>query len=45
MLKGISPIKDLLMAINCVDVDCQSLERCTCKEFTDDTLIAHFEIP
>lgn len=45
MLKGVFPIKDLLMAINCVDVDCQSLERCSCKEFTDDTLVAHFEIP
>lgn len=43
-LNGNLPIKDLLMAINCVDVDCKSLERCSC---TDDssTPIAHFEIP
>ena len=45
-LKGIFPIKDLLMAINCVDVDCQSLERCNCGQISsDDTLVAHFEIP
>lgn len=43
--KGIFPIKDLLMAINCIDVDCQSLERCTCGQVNDDTVVAHFEIP
>ena len=41
-LKGVLPIKDLLIAINCVDVDCESLERCKCKESTDNTLVAHF---
>ena len=45
-LKGIIPIKDLLIAINCIDVDCKSLERCTCGKYSeDDTLVAHFEIP
>lgn len=45
-LKGIFPIKDLLIAINCVNVDCESLERCRCREVNpDDTLVAHFEIP
>ena len=45
-LKGVSPIKDLLIAINCVDVDCKSLERCSCGKYNeDDTLVAHFEIP
>lgn len=45
-LKGQFPIKDLLMSINCVDVDCSSLERCSCREINpDDTLVAHFEIP
>ena len=34
------------MAINCIDVDCQSLERCNCGKISDDdTLVAHFEIP
>ena len=45
-LKGIFPIKDLLIAINCVDVDCKSLERCKCGTYNeDDALVAHFEIP
>ena len=44
-LKGVLPIKDLLIAINCIDVDCESLERCKCKEVTNDTLVAHFQIP
>ena len=44
-LKGILPVKDLLIAINCVDVDCESLERCKCKKSLDNTLVAHFQIP
>ena len=45
-LKGIFPIKDLLIAINCINVDCESLERCSCREYnSDDTLVAHFQIP
>lgn len=45
-LKGIFPIKDLLIAINCIDVDCKSLERCRCGKIReDDTITAHFEIP
>ena len=45
-LKGIIPVKDLLIAINCVNVDCESLERCSCREYNeDDTLVAHFQIP
>lgn len=44
--KGDFPIKDLLIAINCVDVDCKSLERCKCGKISeDDTITAHFEIP
>ena len=45
-LKGQFPIKDLLIAINCIDVDCESLERCRCRKISeDDTLVAHFQIP
>lgn len=45
-LKGILPVKDLLIAINCIDVDCESLERCRCGQSSpDDTITAHFEIP
>ena len=44
--KGIAPIDDLLIAINCVDVDCESLERCSCGKKSDgDTITAHFQIP
>lgn len=45
LLKGIFPIKDLLMSINCIDVDCQALERCKCTFTTDYDGIQHFEIP
>lgn len=45
-LKGQFPIKDLLISINCVDVDCKSLERCKCGKINEgDTITAHFEIP
>ena len=44
-LKGVLPIKDLLIAINCIDVDCESLERCKCNHTSGDTLVAHFQIP
>lgn len=44
-LKGIFPIKDLLIAINCIDVDCESLERCSCGKTSQEQLIRHFEIP
>lgn len=45
-LKGIFPIKDLVLAINCIDVDCESLERCSCGKVSEnDTLVAHFQIP
>lgn len=42
---GVFPIRDLLVAINCVDVDCESLERCKCNSDGCDTLTAHFQIP
>lgn len=44
-LKGILPLKDLLLSINCIPVDCKDLERCPiCKPGTK-TPNAHFEIP
>lgn len=42
-LKGIVPIKDLLLAVNCVEIDCKDLNRCQCKSFGEP--VAHFEIP
>lgn len=45
-LKGILPVKDLLLAVNCIPVDCKDLERCpTCKTSKYHTPSAHFEIP
>lgn len=32
------------MSINCVDVDCKSLERCNCSNY-DGTQVQHFEMP
>lgn len=43
-LKGVMPTKDLLLAINCIDVDCSTLERCPCT-INDGDLVQHFEIP
>ncbi len=44
-LKGIVPIKDLLLSINCINVDCKSIEKCLCRnnQYSNNTL--HFEIP
>lgn len=48
-LKGILPVKDLYLSINCVPVDCKDLERCgVCHGNNSDcptTPTAHFEIP
>lgn len=43
-LKGILPRRDLLLSLNCIPVDCESLERCKCYN-SEDELTAHFEIP
>ena len=44
-LNGRLPFKDLMVAINCVDVDCESLERCRCYNATGYTQTQHFQIP
>lgn len=44
-LKGIAPIKDLLMAINCIDVDCEAIDRCSCGKSSQGQPIRHFQIP
>lgn len=45
-LRGVLPVKDLYISINCIPIDCKDLERCRCSG-TDDCLTptAHFEIP
>ena len=46
-LKGILPVKDLYVSINCIPIDCKDLERCRCKDVDEcfSTPTAHFEIP
>lgn len=44
-INGTYPIKDLLMSINCITIDCKSLDRCRCSTIQQGDKIAHFEIP
>ena len=43
-LKDLIPKKDLLMSINCIDVDCRSIERC-CLSPEEATMVRHAEVP
>lgn len=44
--KGILPTKDLLLSINCIPVDCKSLDKCSkCSGGINSKPMAHFEIP
>ena len=45
MLKGILPIDDLVMSINCVPVDCDTLDKCKCRGTVCGDPTAHFQIP
>lgn len=46
-LKGVLPVKDLYLSINCIPVDCKNIDRCRCsgENYCLDSPIAHFEIP
>ena len=44
-LKNLIPRNDLLMAINCIDLDCKSLDRCPCGGISYSKPELHFEIP
>lgn len=44
-LKGIFPKKDLLLAVNCIPVDCEDLDRCRCSSSYVGKPVAHFQIP
>lgn len=43
-LKNLIPKKDLLMSINCIDVDCLSLDKCPCNTSYSEAR-AHFQLP
>lgn len=45
MLKGILPIDDLVVSINCIPVDCDTLDKCRCRGTACGDPIAHFQIP
>lgn len=45
MMKGILPVQDLLMSLNCIPVDCDSLDKCNCGFSGCGEPTAHFEIP
>ena len=45
MLKGILPIEDLLLSINCIPVDCDTLDKCKCRGTSCGDPVAHFQIP
>lgn len=44
-IKGLIPKKDLLLSINCIDIDCKDIENCMCRGSIDGTPTMHFEIP
>lgn len=43
-VQNLIPRKDLFYSLNCIDLDCKSLDKC-CEHDPDDQLVAHFEIP
>lgn len=46
MMQGILPVQDLLMSLNCIPVDCESLDKCSCNASNcGSDPIAHFQIP
>lgn len=45
MLKGILPVDDLLMSLNCIPVDCETLDKCKCRGSVCGEPTAHFQIP
>ena len=46
-LKGTLPLKDLYLSINCIPIDCKSIDKCRCRADNDCATppSAHFEIP
>ena len=45
MLKGILPVQDLLVSLNCIPVDCETLDKCRCGGNSCSKPVAHFQIP
>lgn len=45
MLKGILPLDDLVISLNCIPVDCDTLDKCKCRGTVCGEPTAHFQIP
>ena len=46
MMQGILPVQDLLVSLNCINVDCADLDKCSCNAATcGQDPVAHFVIP
>lgn len=43
--KNLVPRKDLLMAINCIELDCEALDRCCVNPNPSEVPVLHFELP
>ena len=43
-MQNLIPRKDLFYSLNCIEIDCKSMDKC-CFEDPDDIKVAHFEIP
>ncbi len=43
-LKNLIPKKDLMLPINCIRTNCESIDRCPCSA-TDAERLTHFELP
>ncbi len=43
--KNLIPRKDLLMAINCIELDCEALDRCCSGDNPYAEKLLHFEVP
>lgn len=43
-MRNLVPKKDLLVSINCIPVDCDSLSKCPCEPLNSEPT-SHFEIP
>lgn len=45
-LKGLIPRRELMSSINCISIDCQDIEKCSCGNSIDNgTPTLHFEVP
>lgn len=44
-LQNALPLKDLMFSLNCIELDCKSLDKCCAEKDDFSAPVAHFEIP